>query len=135
VSYGEQQRYILSEEDVRGLHPNKQFLFVNNCKPILADKIRYWNEPWFAERCGDFFHETPAEYVQLRGRADLPGKPKIDWAGVRCVQAPPPMPPTPKEARRRARQAIDAARAAAETPGVQEELFGSDDEADSDLEP
>jgi type IV secretion system protein VirD4 len=135
VSLGEQQRYILSEEDVRGLDPDKQFLFVNNCKPILADKIRYWNEPWFAERCGDFFHETPAEYVQLRGKADLPGKPKIDWAGVRCVQPAPPMPPTPKEARRKARQAIDAARASAEAPGVQDELFGPDDEAEIDLEP
>lgn len=97
VSYGEQQRYILSEEDVRGLHPNKQFLFVNNCKPILADKIRYWEEPFFAEKAGDYFHEKPAKYQQLRGQADLPGKPKIDWLGVTCVRAAPPMPVKPAQ--------------------------------------
>ena len=35
TSQSEQQRYILSEEDVRGLDDRKQFLFVNNTKPIL----------------------------------------------------------------------------------------------------
>jgi type IV secretion system protein VirD4 len=92
VSYAEQQRYILSEEDVRGLDPRKQFLFVNNCKPILADKIRYWKAPFFAKRAGDYFHEKPAAYTQLRGKADLPGAAQIDWLGVRCVSAAPPMP-------------------------------------------
>jgi type IV secretion system protein VirD4 len=96
VSYGEQQRYILSEEDVRGLDEGKQFLFVNNCKPILADKIRYWEEPFFAERAGDYFHEKPASYTQLRGKSDLPGKPQIAWLGVRCVTAAPPMPARPR---------------------------------------
>ena len=130
VSLAEQQRYILSEEDVRGLDPNKQFLFVNNCKPILADKIRYWEEPWFAERCGDFFHETPAHYVQQRGKADLPGRPKIDWAGVRCVLAAPPMPSSIREARRMARDGIASAGAgaAAKALDVDDDLFGLDDE-------
>lgn len=131
VSLGEQQRYILSEEDVRGLDPNKQFLFVNNCKPILADKIRYWNEPWFAERCGDFFHEKPAQYTQLRGKADLPGRPKIDWSGVRCVQLAPPMPSSTREARRAAREGIASAAAAAAAPDVDDDLFGLDDEFDA----
>jgi type IV secretion system protein VirD4 len=135
VSLGEQQRYILSEEDVRGLDADKQFLFVNNCKPILADKIRYWDEPWFAERCGDFFHETPARYVQLPGKADLPGKPTIDWEGVRSVEPAPPMPPTREEARRKARRIAASAQAAAEAPSVQDDLFAlDDDDADFDLE-
>jgi type IV secretion system protein VirD4 len=128
VSLGEQQRYILSEEDVRGLDPDKQFLFVNNSKPILADKIRYWNEPWFAERCGDFFNERPAQYTQLRGKADVPGAPKIDWADVRCVQAAPPMPPSTREARRLAREGIASASSAAGAPDVVDDLFGLDDE-------
>jgi len=50
TSQSEQQRYILSEEDVRGLDDRKQFLFVNNTKPILADKIRYYEEPFFKAR-------------------------------------------------------------------------------------
>lgn len=127
VSLGEQQRYILSEEDVRALDPNKQFLFVNNCKPILADKIRYWEEPWFAERCGDFFHETPARYVQQRGKADLPGKPAIDWEGVRSVRPPPPMPATREEARRLSRQSVAAGAAAEAGEAVPQDLFGSVD--------
>lgn len=30
----------------------KQFLFVNNTKPILADKIRYYEEPFLKARRG-----------------------------------------------------------------------------------
>ena len=136
VSLGEQQRYILSEEDVRGLDPDKQFLFVNNCKPILADKIRYWEEPWFAERCGDFFHEAPARYVQARGKADLPGKPVIDWEGVRSVRPPPPMPATREEARRLARQSAAAAAAVEGGANIPDDLFGSVgfDDGDFDLD-
>ena len=73
TSQSEQQRYILSEEDVRGLDDRKQFLFVNNTKPILADKIRYYEEPFFKARAGDYFHGVPAAYEQRPGDADLPG--------------------------------------------------------------
>jgi len=94
VSLGEQQRYILSEEDVRGQPVDEQFLFVNNAKPIIAKKIRYWKEPYFAKRCGDFFNEKPAAWVQRAGDADLPpGKTAIDWIGVGAIAPAPPMPP------------------------------------------
>ena len=55
TSQSEQQRYILSEEDVRGLDDREQFLFVNNCKPIRAEKIRYYEEAFFKARTGDYF--------------------------------------------------------------------------------
>ncbi len=90
TSQSEQQRYILSEEDVRGLDDRKQFLFVNNTKPILADKIRYYEEPFFKARTGDYFHGVPAAYEQKPGAADLPGAVHIDWLGVRAIGAPPP---------------------------------------------
>jgi type IV secretion system protein VirD4 len=90
TSQSEQQRYILSEEDVRGLDDRKQFLFVNNTKPILADKIRYYEEPFFKARTGDYFHGVPAAYEQKPGAADLPGPAHIDWLGVRAIGAPPP---------------------------------------------
>jgi type IV secretion system protein VirD4 len=89
TSQSEQQRYILSEEDVRGLADDKQFLFVNNTKPILADKIRYYEEPFFKARTGDYFHGVPAAYEQKPGHADLPGPAHIDWLGVRAVGAAP----------------------------------------------
>src|SRR5580704_951475 len=91
TSQSEQQRYILSEEDVRGLDDKKQFLFVNNTKPVLADKIRYYEEPFFKARTGDYFHGAPAAYEQRPGRADLPGPAQIDWLGVRAV-GPAPAP-------------------------------------------
>lgn len=90
TSQSEQQRYILSEEDVRGLDDRQQFLFVNNCKPIRADKIRYYEEPFFRARTGDYFHGHPASYVQRPGAADLPGPARIDWAGVRAVRPAEP---------------------------------------------
>eukprot|EP01037_Dinobryon_pediforme_P015028 gene15027-15168_t len=89
TSQSEQQRYILSEEDVRGLDDTKQFLFVNNTKPIVADKIRYYEEAFFAERSCDYFHGATAEHVQAPGAADLPGAVKIDWAGVKPAVAAP----------------------------------------------
>jgi len=89
TSQSEQQRYILSEEDVRGLDDRKQFLFVNNTKPILADKIRYYEEPFFKARTGAYFHGVPAAYEQRPGAADLPGPASIDWRGVRAVCTPP----------------------------------------------
>jgi len=91
TSQSEQQRYILSEEDVRGLDDRKQFLFVNNTKPILADKIRYYEEPFFKARTGDYFHGALAKYQQRPGHADLPGPPHIDWLGVLAV-GPAPAP-------------------------------------------
>lgn len=94
TSQSEQQRYILSEEDVRGLDDRKQFLFVNNTKPILADKIRYYEEPFFKARAGDYFHGTPAAYRQRPGKADLPGRAVIDWKGVRAAR-PAPAPHEP----------------------------------------
>ena len=90
TSQSEQQRYILSEEDVRGLDDRQQFLFVNNCKPIRADKIRYYEEPFFQARTGDYFHGVPAAYVQEPGNADLPGRAQNDWLGVRAAGPPPP---------------------------------------------
>jgi type IV secretion system protein VirD4 len=92
TSQSEQQRYILSEEDVRGLDDRKQFLFVNNAKPILADKIRYYEEPFFKARTGNYFHGQPAAYAQKPGAADIPSPAQIDWKGVRAVGAPPPPP-------------------------------------------
>ena len=89
TSQSEQQRYILSEEDVRGLDDRKQFLFVNNTKPILADKIRYYEEPFFKARAGDYFNGVPAAYEQRPEAADLPGRASIDWKGVRAGVAAP----------------------------------------------
>jgi len=90
TSQSEQQRYILSEEDVRALDDRKQLLFVNNCKPILADKIRYYEEPFFKARTGDYFNGHPATYQQRPGAADLPCEAHNDWKGVRAAGAPPP---------------------------------------------
>ena len=87
----EVERYILAEQDVRALPTDKQFLFVNNAKPFLADKIRFWNEPLFAAHTRDFFHGERAKFVQTRETLDTPGPPPIDWLGVEAIEpyAPP----------------------------------------------
>jgi type IV secretion system protein VirD4 len=112
VSRSEQQQYILSEEDVRGLDSGKQYVFVNNCKPILADKLRYWEDPVLAPHCGGFFHGEKARYQQRAGGFDAPGRPQIDWLGVRAVEAAPPLSQTRQSARSQAdrstRQDADA---------------------------
>jgi type IV secretion system protein VirD4 len=82
----EVERYILAEQDVRALPGDKQFLFVNNAKPFLADKIRYFEEPLLAGLTRDFFHGEKARFVQTRETLDTPGKPPIDWLGVAAVE-------------------------------------------------
>ncbi|MBI1684283.1 type IV secretory system conjugative DNA transfer family protein [Caulobacter hibisci] len=82
----EVERYVLAEQDVRGLPGDKQFLFVNNAKPFLADKLRYFDEPLFAAHTRDFFHGERARFVQTRATLDTPGAPPIDWLGVRAVE-------------------------------------------------
>jgi type IV secretion system protein VirD4 len=119
VSRSEQQQYILSEEDVRGLDSGKQFVFVNNCKPILADKLRYWEEPVLAAHCGAFFHGEKARYQQKAGRFDVPGKPQIDWLGVRAQEPASLLSETRQSARRQAdRSTRAAAEASASAPAA-----------------
>lgn len=45
TSLGEQERYILGEQHVRGLATTKEFVFVNNAKPFIADKIKHYEDP------------------------------------------------------------------------------------------
>lgn len=97
---GEVERYILAEQDVRALGAGKQFLFVNNAKPFLADKIRYFEEPAFAARTRDFFHGERSRFTQARNNLDVPGTPPIDWLGVEAVDPyVAPMQPAPPAAK------------------------------------
>lgn len=91
-SQAEVERYILAEQDVRGLPGDKQFIFVNNAKPFLAEKIRFFEEDLFSPHTRDFFHGEKARFVQTRETLDTPGEPPIDWLGVRAVvEYAPPM--------------------------------------------
>lgn len=87
-SISEQRRDILAENDVRELSAKKQFLFVNNTKPILADKLRYYEDPWFRSVTTDYFGGRKATFKQTRATLDVPTKPVIDWLGVRAVDEP-----------------------------------------------
>jgi type IV secretion system protein VirD4 len=82
---GEQQRYVLNENDVRALDDRQQFIFVGGRKPIRADKLRYFETPWLAARAGDYFHGVPAKYVQKAGKIDRPRAPTIDWLTTDAV--------------------------------------------------
>lgn len=88
-SVSEQERYILGEQHVRGLDRAKQFIFVNNAKPLIADKIRYYEDPFFKEVTKDFFHGDRAAHKQTPRNLDVPGRPQIDWLGVRPIEGIP----------------------------------------------
>jgi type IV secretion system protein VirD4 len=138
VSRSEQQQYILSEEDVRGLDNDKQYVFVNNAKPVLAGKIRYWQDPVLAPHAGDFFNGVSSRYRQTAGRFDLPGRPQIDWIGVRAVMAAPSMSDVGMSARRQADRSFragaeaSAAGAAPSTAGAHQGGLLDVSEADLD---
>lgn len=79
----EVERYVLAEQDVRGLAADKQFLFVNNAKPFVTDKLRYWETPAIAAVTRNFFGGERALFVQTPETLDTPGAPPNDWLGVR----------------------------------------------------
>lgn len=87
----ETERYVLAEQDVRGLDAGKQFLFVNNAKPFLADKVRFYEDPVLAPRTRDFFGGERATFEQTPTTLDTPGPPPIDWLGIRAIR--PYVPP------------------------------------------
>lgn len=104
-SQSETERFILAEQDVRGLDAAKQFLFVNNAKPFLADKLKFYEEPALAALTRDFYHGDRACHAQTRQTLDVPGPPPIDWLGVTAVE--PYLPPL-REAGARPDDAADA---------------------------
>jgi type IV secretion system protein VirD4 len=86
-SQHEVERYVLGEQDVRGLHGDRQFLFVNAARPFIAGKLRHFAEPRLKRLARDFFHGERAAFVQTRETLDTPGAPVIDWIGVRAAIA------------------------------------------------
>lgn len=106
-SLSEQRREILSENDVREMPTGKQLLFVNNTKPILADKLRYYEDPWFKRVTTDYFHGRRSKVVQTPISLDVPGVPAIDWLDVQAVGRPA-----------RAATVADAAMADADAAGL-----------------
>lgn len=82
----EVERFILAEQDVRALDVGKQFLFVNNAKPFIAEKLRYHQEPAMAAVTRNFFAGERARFVQTPETLDVPGPPPNDWLGVRAAQ-------------------------------------------------
>ena len=86
-SQHEVERYVLGEQDGRGLHGDRQFLFVNAARPFIAGKLRHFAEPRLKRLARDFFHGERAAFVQTRKTLDTPGTPEIDWIGVRAAVA------------------------------------------------
>jgi type IV secretion system protein VirD4 len=46
----EQRRALLLPQEIRELPPHQELIFKPNCKPILAHKIRYYDDPAFVPR-------------------------------------------------------------------------------------
>jgi len=93
TSLTEQERFILAEQDVRGLPANRQFVFVNGAKPFVTDKIRHFDDPVFRRMAVDFHHGEVAAFEQTPETLDVSGRPTVDWIGVRAIGGPT----TPKQ--------------------------------------
>jgi type IV secretion system protein VirD4 len=110
-SQHEIERYVLGEQDVRGLHCDKQFLFVNGVRPFIAGKLRHYAEPRLRRMARNFFGGERAAFVQTRETLDTPGAPVNDWKGVIAVRSytPPLQAPTraPADEKALARAVMD----------------------------
>lgn len=86
TSLAEQERYILGEQHVRGLETTKEFVFVNNAKPMIADKIRHYEDPYYRTVAVDFHGKKRAVFEQTPKTIDKPtGSVAVDWIGVRAA--------------------------------------------------
>jgi type IV secretion system protein VirD4 len=86
TSMAEQERYILAEQHVRGLPATREFVFVNNAKPIIADKIKHYEDPYYKTVAVDFHGKKRAKFEQTQQTMDRPSaKVIIDWVGVRAA--------------------------------------------------
>lgn len=86
TSLAEQERYILGEQHVRSLDTTKEFVFVNNAKPIIADKIRHYEDPYYKTVAVDFFGKKRAKFQQSAQTIDRPTSTvAVDWIGVRAA--------------------------------------------------
>jgi type IV secretion system protein VirD4 len=96
-SQHEVERYVLGEQDVRALGADKQFLFVNGVKPIMARKLRYFADAPFRRWGRNFFGGARAAHQQTPQTLDTAGPPPIDWLGVTAVApySPPLRPAEP----------------------------------------
>ena len=48
--YEEKSRFLVRADELRRLHPKRQLLLVRPYQPVLADKIIYFEDPFFAKR-------------------------------------------------------------------------------------
>ena len=88
TSLAEHDRYILAEQHVRGLDAGKEFVFVNNAKPLIADKIKHYTDPYFKTVSVDFHGKQRARFKQTQATMDRPAaKVQVDWIGVRAAIA------------------------------------------------
>ncbi len=87
VSRQETARALLTPGEVMQLNPGEELVLASGAPPIRATKLRYFEEPVFAERA----IEPPK--LSTKGYADAPAARKNDWSGqVRGVDdrlAPP----------------------------------------------
>ncbi len=133
TSIAEQDRYILAEQHVRGLDASKEFVFVNNAKPLIADKIRHYVDPYYKTVAVDFHGKKRAKFKQTAATMDRPSaKVAIDWLGARAAVpyvAPEVISAVPVDAAA-VTAAVAAAQAAAEKAG-----FGSASTSTAGLPP
>ena len=50
VTVSEQRRPLMLAQEVRDMGPEKELIFMDGIRPILARKIKYYEVPWLAER-------------------------------------------------------------------------------------
>jgi type IV secretion system protein VirD4 len=109
VSYREERRPLLLPGDVRQLGRGEQLIFVSGTKPLRTKKLRFDQEPVFAQRL------LPARLARPACCA------RHDWDGVAptATLAPPPGPrPYPSSSPRRPS-------GPARPPGAQPDLFSA----------
>ena len=107
ISYREERRPLLLPGDVRQLARDEQLIFLSGTKPLRTKKLRFDQEPVFAQRL-------------LPARLARPASPAShDWDGVLPAGTLPPAPgpkPHPSSSPRRTASSTRA-------PGAQPDLF------------
>jgi type IV secretion system protein VirD4 len=84
VNTSEQRRALMLAQEVRDMGPDKELIFMEGIRPILARKIRYYEVPWLAERV-----MVPPEVCAIEPIVSLAARPEETRSGE--TDAAPPV--------------------------------------------
>lgn len=78
-SISDQRRAVMNPDELKMMPKTDCVISLSNCRPILAQKIIYWQDPVFSERANRPLPFVPALEIHAHRKAETDGSPKAEY--------------------------------------------------------